>query len=73
MSNRAENLGMVKSELGRAYRTNYLLSLAVDLFSNLAMKSTEGGARTLVLATMTTPEENGKYYTNYQSDDDYKL
>jgi hypothetical protein len=73
MSDRAKNLGMVKSELGRAYRTNYLLSLAVDLFSNLAMKTTEGGARTLVLATMTTPEENGKYYTNYQSDDDYKL
>jgi len=64
---------MVKSDLGRAYRTNYLLSLGVDLFSNLAMKTTEGGARTLVLATMTTPEENGKYYTNYQNDADYQL
>jgi hypothetical protein len=65
--------GMVKSDLGRAYKTSYPLSLAVDLFSNLAMKTTEGGARTLVLATMTSPEENGKYYTNYQSDEDYKL
>jgi hypothetical protein len=65
--------GMVKSDLGRAYKTSYLLSLGVDLFSNLAMKTTEGGARTLVLATMTTPGENGKYYTNYQSDEDYKL
>jgi hypothetical protein len=64
---------MVKSELGRAYRTNYLLSIGVDIFSNLAMKSTEGGARTLILATMTTPEENGQYYTNYQTDEDYKL
>ncbi len=64
---------MVKSELGRAYRTSYLLSIGVDIFSNLAMKSTEGGARTLIFATMTTPEENGKYYTNYQSDEDYKL
>lgn len=64
---------MVKSELGRAYRTNYLLSIGVDIFSNLAMKSTEGGARTLILAMMTTPEENGKYYTNYQTDEDYKL
>jgi hypothetical protein len=64
---------MVKSELGRAYKTNYLLSIGVDIFSNLAMKSTEGGARTLILATMTTPEENGKYYTGYQTDEDYKL
>ena len=64
---------MVKSELGRAYRTSYLFSIGVDIFSNLAMKSTEGGARTLILATMTTPEENGKYYTNYQTDEHYKL
>jgi hypothetical protein len=64
---------MVKSELGRAYRTSYLLSIGIDIFSNLAMKSTEGGTRTLILATMTTPEENGKYYTNYQTDEDYKL
>jgi hypothetical protein len=64
---------MVKSDLGRAYKKNYLLSLGVDIFSNLAMKTTEGGARTLVLATMTTADENGKYYTNYQSDEDYKL
>ncbi len=64
---------MVKSDLGRAYKTSYLLSLGVDLFGTLAMKSTEGGARTLVLATMTAPEENGKYYTNYQSDEDYRL
>lgn len=64
---------MVKSDLGRAYKTSFLLSLGVDAFSNLAMKTTEGGARTLVLATMTSPEENGKYYTNYQSDGDYRL
>jgi hypothetical protein len=64
---------MVKSDLGRAYKTNYLLSLGVEVFMNLATKTTEGGARTLILATMTTPEENGKYYTNYQSDEDYKL
>lgn len=66
-------IGMVKSDLGRAYKTSYLLSLGVDVFANLAMKTTEGGARTLVLATMTKPEENGKYYTDYQSDEDYKL
>jgi hypothetical protein len=64
---------MAKPDLGRAYKENYLLSLGVDIFSNLAMKTTEGGARTLVLATTTTPDENGKYYTNYQSDEYYKL
>ncbi|KAH8796639.1 hypothetical protein BGZ57DRAFT_747457, partial [Hyaloscypha finlandica] len=64
---------MAKSDLGRAYKKNYLLSLGVDIFSNQAMKTTEGGARTLVLATMTTQDENGKYYTNYQSDENCKL
>ena len=73
MADHADGVGMVKSELGRAYKTNYLLSIGVDLFSNLAMKTTEGGARSLVLATMTTPEENGKHYTNYQSEEDYKM
>jgi len=64
--------GMVKSELGRDYRTSYLMSLGADMFMNLAMKSTEGGARTLALAATTTPEENGKYITHYQSYEDYK-
>jgi hypothetical protein len=63
---------MVKSDLGRAYKSSFLLSLAVDAFSNLAMKTTEGGARSLVLSATTTLEENGKYFTNYQSDEDYK-
>jgi hypothetical protein len=34
-------------------------------------KPTEGGARTLVLTALTTPEENGKYITNYQTEEDY--
>jgi hypothetical protein len=36
-------------------------------------KSSEGGARTLVLAALTTADENGKYITPYQSDEDYKM
>jgi len=64
--------GMVKSDLGRAYKTSALLSFAVDMFMTLAAKTTEGGARSLVLSALTTPEENGKYFTNYQSDEDYK-
>lgn len=65
-------IGLVKSDLGRAYKTSALLSFAVDMFMTLAAKTTEGGARSLVLSAMTTPEENGKYFTNYQSDEDYK-
>jgi hypothetical protein len=49
------------------------MSLAVNGFMTLAAKTTEGGARTLVLSALTTPEENGKYFTNYQSDEDYKM
>jgi hypothetical protein len=63
----------VKSDLGRSYKTNILLSAGVDLFMYLVMKRTEDGARSLVLTAMTTPEENGKYVTHYQSDEDYKL
>jgi hypothetical protein len=39
----------------------------------LVPKSTEGGARTLVLAGLTTPAENGQYITYYQSDKDYEM
>lgn len=63
--------GMVKSDLGREYKTNFLISACDDAFMNLTMKSTEGGARTLVLAALTTKAENGKHFTNYQSDEDY--
>lgn len=64
---------MVKSDLGRSYKTGFLISFGVDMFMYLVMKPTEGGARSLVLAAMTTPEENGKYITHYQSDADYKV
>ncbi len=63
---------MVKSELGRDYRTNPLMGLFIDGFSNLAMKSTEGGARTPVLAALTMKEENGKYISD-QSYEAYKM
>ena len=63
----------MKSDLGRQYKTGFLLSLAVDGFMNLVAKPTEGGARTLVLAALTTPDENGNYITYYQSDEEYKM
>jgi hypothetical protein len=49
------------------------MSFGVEMFMYLVAKSTEGGTRSLVLAAMTTPEENGKYITHYQSDADYKV
>ncbi len=63
--------GMVKSELGREYRTGILMSAGIDTYMNIVSKSTEGGARTLVLAALTGKDENGKYITNYQSDEEY--
>jgi hypothetical protein len=66
--------GMVKSDLGRGYKTNFFFSFGVDMVMNVMAKSTEGGARSLVLAALTTPEENGKYITHYQqSDADYTV
>lgn len=65
-------VGMVKSDLGRSYKTSYAMGVAVDTFMTLVSKSTEGGARTLVLSAMAEKEDNGKYYTNYQSEKDYE-
>lgn len=65
--------GMAKSDLGRQYNTGALMSFSVDMFMNLFAKSTEAGARSLVLAAMAKPEENGKYITHYQSDADYRM
>jgi len=65
-------LGMVKSDLAREYKTNVFISILADIFMTLIMKNTEAGARSLDLASTTTSSENGKYYTNYQSDEDYE-
>ncbi|TVY43589.1 Short-chain dehydrogenase/reductase [Lachnellula subtilissima] len=64
--------GMVKSDLAREYQTNFLLTMAVNSYMTLLSKTTEGGARSLVLTALTPPEDNGKYITHYQSDKDYK-
>jgi hypothetical protein len=63
---------MIKSDLARGYKTNAAFSLGIDLIMSLFFKTTEGGARTLVLAALATPDENGNHYTNYQSYEDYK-
>ena len=49
----------------------------ITFFANrvlaIVAKSSEGGARTPVLAALTNSDENGKYITHYQSDKDYKM
>ena len=66
------NTGMVKSDLARKYKTNIVFSVGIDLIMNLLFKSTGGGAKTPVLAALAPRDENGNYYTNYQSYEDYK-
>lgn len=63
---------MVKTELGRGYKTNFLMSFAVNTFMNIVMKTTEGGARSVILAAVTTPEETGKYIRHYGTEEEYK-
>lgn len=62
---------MVYSDLGRQYRNGVVMTYAVNSLMAFISKPTEGGARTLVLAALTTPEENGKYITNYQTEEEY--
>ena len=64
--------GMVKSDLARGFQTNFLMTFIVNLFMTVVSKSTEGGARTLVMAATTNPAENGMYFTNYQTDEEYR-
>ena len=63
--------GMVKTALGRDYRTSALMGVAIDAFMTVATKSTEGGARRLVVPALTTKEENGKYISDSQSHEEY--
>ncbi|RDW62763.1 hypothetical protein BP5796_11065 [Coleophoma crateriformis] len=46
-------------------------SVAVGAFVGLVCKSTAGGARTYILATLTTPSEHGKFINHYFSEEEY--
>lgn len=63
--------GTVATDLGRAYRTNFIATLGINLILKVIFKTSEAGARTPVLAALTTSEENGKYITHYMSEKDY--
>ncbi|KAH7356822.1 hypothetical protein BKA65DRAFT_215551 [Rhexocercosporidium sp. MPI-PUGE-AT-0058] len=63
--------GLVKTSLARDYRTNVIMSTAVDAFMTVIAKSTEVGAVRLVVPALTTKEENGKYISDSQSHEDY--
>ncbi|CCD44252.1 hypothetical protein ACHAO1_004544 [Botrytis cinerea] len=64
--------GMVKSDLGREYNTGAVIGIMINLWMSLACKTTEGGARTYVLAALTPPSEHGAHYTNYETEENYK-
>lgn len=61
----------VKTELGRDIMGNPITAVLGSAFLSIAMKSGEEGAKTLVQAALTKPRESGKYFTYYQSDEDY--
>jgi hypothetical protein len=50
-----------------------VISYILDSVMAIISKPTEQGTRTLVLAALTTPEENGKFYTNYQTEEEYQV
>jgi NAD(P)-dependent dehydrogenase (short-subunit alcohol dehydrogenase family) len=63
--------GTVTTDLGRAYKTNFIATMGINLIMKVIFKTSEAGARTPALAALTTPEENGKYITHYMSEEDY--
>ncbi|KAL3422437.1 short-chain dehydrogenase [Phlyctema vagabunda] len=63
--------GLVKSDLARQYKTSYLLTAGVNLFQAVLSKSTEGGARTLVLSGLTPASDHGKFIKHYSTDEEY--
>jgi len=64
--------GACKSDLGRQYYEKGLLyQLLLSIFTTFIAKSTEAGARTYIMATMTTPEEHGKFIRHYNTPEEY--
>jgi NAD(P)-dependent dehydrogenase (short-subunit alcohol dehydrogenase family) len=63
--------GLCKSDLGRAYSNkNILYKIGAWLFYALIGKTTEAGARTFVLASMTGPIDHGRYIQHYGTEED---
>ncbi|TGO70554.1 hypothetical protein BELL_0706g00050 [Botrytis elliptica] len=63
---------MVTSDLGREYNTGVAMGIIINLWMGLACKTTEGGARTYVLAALTPSSEHGAHYTNYETEEKYR-
>lgn len=66
--------GVCKSDLGRQYAAKgaAVRALIWFFFATFA-KSTENGARTLVLAAMTGPDEHGKFIRHYGTEEQYAM
>lgn len=64
--------GVCKSDLGTQYDTKGVVVRAlIWLFFTMVAKSTENGARTLVLAAMTGPDEHGKFIRHCGTEEQY--
>ncbi|KAF7925349.1 hypothetical protein EAE99_006213 [Botrytis elliptica] len=59
-------------DLGREYNTGVAMGIIINLWMGLACKTTEGGARTYVLAALTPSSEHGAHYTNYETEEKYR-
>jgi NAD(P)-dependent dehydrogenase (short-subunit alcohol dehydrogenase family) len=65
--------GACMSDLGRQHvEGSAVKQYGLHLIMWLVMKSTEAGSRTLLLAALTTPEEQGKFIRHYGTEEEYK-
>lgn len=62
--------GMCKSNLAR--EANIFLQVLAKMLFAVVAKSGEEGARTMVLAAMTKPEESGNFIKHYGRDEEYR-
>ena len=51
--------------------SNPITAILGSAFLNVAMKSADEGAKTLVYAALTSPEDHANFVTFYQSDEEY--
>jgi hypothetical protein len=63
--------GPVKTNLSRHFASRSIFHQGLVALITVRSLSPEEGARALVLATTTTPPENGKFVTAFISDADY--
>ena len=61
----------VKTELGRDIMDHPITTILGSAYISIAIILANEEAKTLIYATLTRPEESGKYFTFSQSDEEY--